>query len=617
MPHATVYSTVLRPMEPYLLTRVPLEIVQQIGQNLDNCRDRLHLVQTCSALNNFQILEKDRYIYGDSHRSGRPSHAGQVLTWAATNNSLSTAAKALRYGLSADTSAHWDRETPLMLACRQGSFPMIKLLVDADANINSQDSRDGSSPVMMCAQRGNLEAVKYMMARGGDLQKRTRCAETALHLAAGNDHLDVVEYILQHGPPGAAGVNAMDISSCTPLHRAVRGRNPDVVRALINAGANTNAIDDDGFTVLYKSLSGLNHEMVEAVLQGGANPNAPDNLGRTPLSWAAQNGLMKRMTHLLKYGADPDAKDIWGLTPMMYAAAFGEYRVLGELTRAGADPTIRDPSGKTAYHTAVHYGQSVCARLLLVQTSMYVDLVNYQGQPALFRAAQVDDTETMKVLFTHGANANSRAYGVNSDAPGYAMTPLMTACQHGSINAVKLLLKRGADVHAMDHKGTNVLCHAAKGLAAYCIKRDLPHDHYVDGAISQLGPWKGDRYLLHAHFDRHHGLVECQLDDEATVRHIEAINLYDDDDPDAKPQLPRSWNRELNDPQVPVDKWTALFTLLLELGAGIFRGDGFGDTALSVTLQIRRSCWVEALLRMILDRAGWRREGTCLNGCVE
>lgn len=573
MPHATTdEAVVIRPLKNTTSSflNLPLEIIFRIGTNL-NTPDQARLVRTCTALANFSMFEKHRYVQCESRKKGT-FRKGHILTWAVNHSCTATAEKVIGYGFDVEASTHWDRETPLMMACRNGSLPLIKILVDAGALVNCQDSRDGSSPVMMCAERGDVVGLEYMLDRGGDLHRKTRDEETALHLATRSNRLDVVEFILQHRSP--LDINARNIIGATPLHLAVGGNNTDIARVLAKYGADTNARNDDGISVLYSALSSATQLMIPALLENGADANCPDDYGRSVLSWAAQNSLVAKVDQLLEHGADPNYLDIYGKTPIMYAAAFGRRPVLERLLSKGADKSIRDKQGITAYHTAVQYGQYECAEYFL-QQGENVDLVSNHGQTPLFRSAEVDDTRTMGILLKYGAEVNTRADDET--------TPLMIACGNGSLGAVRMLIEHGADVHASDDTGANVLSQAVRGIRDYCEIFRTPHDPFPDGAISQFGPWKGNRFLLHAHDDRIHGLVECMLDDQATVQHTEWIGVSEYFDPLSSRRPKAFWEREANDVRAPFMKWEAILKLLVKKGADVRQGDCNGTSPLDMT----------------------------------
>ena len=70
---------------------------------------------------------------------------------------------------------------------------------------------------------------------------------TALHLAAANGHVDVVKVLIQNG----ADVNAVDEYKFTALHLAARHGHVDIAKVLIENGADVNAVQKDKCTALH------------------------------------------------------------------------------------------------------------------------------------------------------------------------------------------------------------------------------------------------------------------------------------------------------------------------------------------------------------------------------
>lgn len=102
----------------------------------------------------------------------------------------------------------------------------------------------------------------------------------------------------------------LDAEESTPLHLAARhSKDPAVIKALLNAGADLNARNKSNATPLHFAAMNECPAIITALLNAGANPNA-DNRYTSPLHCAARyNGNPAIITVLLDAGADLNAPD--------------------------------------------------------------------------------------------------------------------------------------------------------------------------------------------------------------------------------------------------------------------------------------------------------------------
>lgn len=101
----------------------------------------------------------------------------------------------------------------------------------------------------------------------------------------------------------------------------------EVMRELVEAGADLRATTPLGATPLHLAAERGHFEFVEALLKAGADRRAAASRGFTPLHVASQGGHSEVTRALVKVGGDLEAKNCSGFTPLHLAACMNEYTI--------------------------------------------------------------------------------------------------------------------------------------------------------------------------------------------------------------------------------------------------------------------------------------------------
>lgn len=134
--------------------------------------------------------------------------------------------------------------------------------------------------------------------------------------------------------------SARDRNGWTPLHEAVRDSQPDVVAALLAAGADVNARIDFGSTPLLLAVGDFRPDtaMIRTLLRAGADTELSDRMQLTPLLVTARNNEGPVFTMLLEHGANPCARTTEGKTIVDYASGHERLRPLAEAAWRRCEP---------------------------------------------------------------------------------------------------------------------------------------------------------------------------------------------------------------------------------------------------------------------------------------
>jgi ankyrin repeat protein len=198
---------------------------------------------------------------------------------------------------------------PLPAALYKGHFRVANLLYKHGAIVDVRDS-DEETPLHVASASEQVDTMRWLLDHGADANARTCVSFTPLHRAILNTHLEAVQVLLEHN----ADVNLQSITGKTPLYKLIgplssqEGKVVDIVRRLVEHGADPNICDDDDSTALHQASSNGSLEAARLLLSYGAKVDGKDNKGRTPLQAATSNGHDDITKLLLEHGAVPPSQ---------------------------------------------------------------------------------------------------------------------------------------------------------------------------------------------------------------------------------------------------------------------------------------------------------------------
>jgi ankyrin len=408
-----------------------------------------------------------------------------ALHWAVRVDDIDTAKLLLGAGAQSTLPNRYGL-TPLAIAASNGNAAMIGVLIDAGADVNAPDPA-GETPLMNATRVGRIDAITTLLDRGATVDATDETfQQTALMVAVRENHPDVVKLLIARGAsvnaktrtgrspawvlpnsvPGfghgigivrgglpARGSRAPIPGAMTPLLYAARDGRMDIVRMLLDAGADINQRDANDIPPLITAITNNHPDVARFLIDRGADIKAVDWYGRTPL-WAAVetrnmdvdnatfiNSIdrvpyLELIQVLLDRGADPNARtkevppirrdflritgslswvDFTGQTPFLTAALAGDLTVMKLLLKHGADPNIATFSGTTPLMAAAGvnwvfdqtFDEGPAALLetvkFCVELGMDVNAVNSMGLTALHGAANRGSDEIIRYLVQQGA----------------------------------------------------------------------------------------------------------------------------------------------------------------------------------------------------------------------
>jgi len=355
------------------------------------------------------------------------------------------------------------------------------------------------SPVADAAMRGDIVAVRALMARKADVNAPQPDGATALMWAAQTNDVDLVELLLAAG----ADVKAVNRDGATALYEASVNGNAAILEKLLRAGADVNGVFlSTGETALMEASRTGAVEAIKVLLDRGADVNARESLrGTTALMWAAAEGHAEAIRVLIERGADinarskqekavaygtagpgakiPENLQAGGLTPMAFAVRQGSFESVKVLRDAKADVNKTSGDGSSPLLVAVLNGRYDIAKYL-IDKGANVDLANQKGWTPLYLAVKHRTNETgtvpvppnadqamdfIKLILNLGGEVNTRlAYETEVHVASHVFwlkeegaTPFFRAAYGGDVEVMKLLLAHGADPQGATNDHTTPL----------------------------------------------------------------------------------------------------------------------------------------------------------------
>lgn len=247
--------------------------------------------------------------------------------------------------------------TPLHLAARFNRIPLCMLLLEHGADATATDTRDRTAGD--CARTaGHTDCMQQLAIEALQQRGITTPYTDALHEALAAGDTDLLRLLIDAG----ADLHKPDKNGWYVLHAAVRHNKPACIPYLLQRGADPQATLATGYTALHLAVAMGHAPCVKALSEGGANVNARLRSGCTALHLAVRLGRHDCLQYLLAAGADVNMRNERGDTPLLELARWNwsSPDSAAALIQAGADLHATNLMGETAIHAAAISGNKAC-----------------------------------------------------------------------------------------------------------------------------------------------------------------------------------------------------------------------------------------------------------------
>ncbi|KAH7013160.1 ankyrin repeat-containing domain protein [Ilyonectria destructans] len=288
------------------------------------------------------------------------------------------------------------------------------------ALVNQRDTNSFYHPsaLLIAVDRRDIHVVNVLIENLADMDQADLCNRTALHVAASAGSVEMTKSLLFAG----ASSNITDVFGCTPLMRACARGHWEVIHVLINNGASITTRDNIGRNSLsYIAINKgnlANLQVFDLLLDSGVDIHQVDTFG-----WSATNYLLSDESQI--YLRSLLVRDFNLLQPMRVQWPESCWII------ASHSPPTR--------LIAITKNLRLLGRYLNTEELMHLaDLQTPWKHNLLCQAACRGLVEAIQNFLAIGADIEQRCHDHG--------TPLEAAMLNGRLEAIKVLVRAGAEI---------------------------------------------------------------------------------------------------------------------------------------------------------------------------
>jgi ankyrin repeat protein len=391
------------------------------------------------------------------------------------------------------------------------------MLVDKKINID-ETNKDGDTAMMLAVRLENIEAVEILIKNKASIKNKNKNHETVMDVAKSNFYIknildiyikeinkkeELIERFifeiketkffksnetkipnLKKMIAEGVDINSVNKYKNYPIITAIDSNNFEIIKFLLENGADVNVQNTAGETAITRSLlqahmSGCYdseaYKIVEFLLKNGANPNFLPKVveisqnTNTPLIQAVSYKNRYLVKLLIQYGADVNqesADDLiakWTTTPLI--TSIGDFKMFRYLVKKGAKINKINRNGdnpliyaaincKTKYLSLlINSGESCSVKNKELSTPIMESLrhsdPDYRDFYKTAKQWRFYRYQTITKLVRHGCDINAKNI--------YGNSALNIACYHGFLDIIEFLIKQGSKVNLQDNNGNTPL----------------------------------------------------------------------------------------------------------------------------------------------------------------
>ena len=366
-------------------------------------------------------------------------------------------------------------------AASDGNIQHVKSLIEHAEDINALSGFRNSTkytPLMLAAKNGHMEVVQYLHQHGANITIKDSQQFNALYYAADNGHLDVVKYLIENGAKSDIntvtnrnyeGRMTRGYSSGTPLFIAARKGYFNIVTYLHQHGGDVNNrprywgySDNYGHgiegTALFHAVRNGHIEIAQFLQANGADDSGIQD---DPLLVASAKGELELVKNLLHNGTDVNVKGYLGYTPLIWASRMGRLETVKYLLQNGANMDAKTTEARNENNGGFSrrynfFPEDDLTSMLMAARYGHLQIVKYLHENGVDINSKNNKNESALFLASFNGHfqvvkyLHEKGADVNQRSSDIKtnITPLAISARHGHLNVVEYLVQNGAEIDA-------------------------------------------------------------------------------------------------------------------------------------------------------------------------
>ncbi len=332
--------------------------------------------------------------------------------------------------------------TPLVAASALGRIAVVSILLDRGADPTLCGSDLWGCPLAAAVQKNDVEIVKMLLQRDeinvnclreDEVETDDESADEEVERSPHNSEEEILEFDDDYDDEDEETQHSEE----SMVYIAAQYNSPEVMRVLLDAGADPNIVGGEYGTALQAACASGREDMVMWLLDKGAKLDLYGGYFGDPLRAACYHGFTSIAKAMIAAGSDVSHEGGDWSCPL-YAACLQQREDIVELLLGhGASTDVYGAAYDSALQAACSKGNIEIAEKLLAAGSNVNHKSGWTGT-ALYVACDVQKVDLVELLLQQGAFPNTTGCGLCDNA-------LQISCERGNETIIRLLLDKGAD----------------------------------------------------------------------------------------------------------------------------------------------------------------------------